>query len=468
MTSKALDLTNPPKGITYKDATKTKPPGYRARVNLYDQWGDRRTLSEIIRAEDDSEQALHEALQKAIEWREHIEEKKTDIRWLQRQFDKPKEQQTMTVEELFAHSEKYGGGPENPTLQDFVERGMTRREPDGKLIEDPRSSEMGFLRRIHTDTSKNNFTMHCGIWSVIIQWGGIHSKTVEEITGADVDDFVRYLEQQTDDDGEHRYATSTIKNYRSRLRSMIRRFAIDQQVVNPLDITPSLRNPRQIRGRDKKRKCPTEQEMAILDNGFSIYVNQSPARYKPIRSVCQVIYQVLRYTGMRPSEAFALRPSVIDTISGKIRVEGAITEDGEGATKSQRLGAEDGTRVVPVASHVIERITEWIAQREDLGFPTIQEQPLIFCQPDGSHLTADILRDHFKKACQKGCKALSDDLDVEGYVTPYQLRHWRNDQLRKRGVPVELRSAVIGHDKEINPRYTDVETDELIEYLEDE
>lgn len=454
-----VDLKDPPECVSYKEPTKTLPAGYRVEVWIKDQWGERRKKSQTFRAGDDTERSLFNALQKAVEWREHIKEKSTDIRWLRKTFPEPVDKEVINgPEEFFDWADRHTPDDSEDALQDFVERGMIRGNSN-RLVQDPNSIEMGYLRRIKTDNGIEYFQQQVGIWNVIVEYGCVHQKKIGEIKGTDVDDFVRYLESKRDDDGNFYYSKTTIKNYRARLRSMIKRFAIDQEVMNPLDISPPLRNPRQIKGREKKRKVPTEGEMEQFRKGFQKWINKSK-RFKHTRLRAFYVFRVLRDTGMRPSEAFYLQPRHVDTIGNTITVEGAVTEDGEGGTKSEKLGAENGERIVPVADRVVDAITGWIDEREEYGYPSIQECPIVFCTQEGDHSTDDWLRDHFVAACDQ----TEDD---ELRIRPYHMRHWRNDQLRKRGCPVEIRSAVIGHGEDVNPNYTDVKSLEARDYIEE-
>ena len=53
-------------------------------------------------------------------------------------------------------------------------------------------------------------------------------------------------------------------------------------------------------------------------------------------------------------------------------------------------------------------------------------------------------------------------------ITPDQMRHWRNDQLRKRGCPIEVRRAIVGHESEkMNMSYTEVGGLEGRKWVED-
>lgn len=457
-----FDRYDPPRCVSYLEASKTLPPGWRTKVVIHDQWNERRTVSKTFRADEDTDEAIRDVLREAVDYRDHVEEKSSDIRWLRRRFPEPKQPESIDFFELGDRVEKFAPDNSDPTLQDFVERGMTRQK-DGRLVVDQKSTETGYLRRKKIDTSAGHFRTQKGIWSVVVEWGGIHDLAINEISGSDVDDFVRWMELQSTGNDEPRYSTSTIKGHRNNLRSMIQRFAIDRGERNPLDVAPPLKSPRQIKGKPKKRKCPTADEMTVIDEGFHRRVDNASDAYRPARELCREVYLLLRHSGLRPSEAYYLTSDHVNTIRCQIKVEGAINEGGSGPTKSARLGSENGTRIVPVSNKVVERIVDWIDRREDLGFPSIEEQPLIFCQPSGKPMTRDVLTHHFRKAWD----AYQGDLDVEQRVTPYMIRHWRNDQLRRRGMPPDIRSKIIGHNVEINPRYTEINAEEARKWIED-
>ncbi|MFW6053773.1 MAG: tyrosine-type recombinase/integrase, partial [Persicimonas sp.] len=79
---------------------------------------------------------------------------------------------------------------------------------------------------------------------------------------------------------------------------------------------------------------------------------------------------------------------------------------------------------------------------------------------DGDYFRDDSLRTHYKKASKAG--------GLNKALTPYQMRHGFNDRLRRFGVPVELRQALMGHlSSEVNMNYTDVDPMELRDHMED-
>ena len=331
------------------------------------------------------------------------------------------------------------------------------------------TDKRGFLRRLLEDTSKSNFSQKRGIWVVVKNWGGIHRKRLEQIEGEDVDNFVRFLERQTDDAGEPRYARSSVRRYRMALRAMIKNFAVFQGKVNPLTVKPTKRNPTKIKGKPRKRKVPTEEELAVLEAGFLTRINQAKEektihhKHLGRRQWAFHVHKVLRGTGMRPSEVLFLEDRHVDRKSKRIIIEGGAVGGRPGFTKTgkKKGSREAGSRVIPIEGTIVRTITDWLRLRSTIGFPLPEECGIIFCDEVGTYATTDSLRNHYTGASSEGCLSPS--------ITPYQMRHWRNDFLRRQGMPSEIRQALLGHiEEETNLNYVDVKAEEARKWFDDE
>lgn len=455
-------------------ASKTQPPGYKVEAQINDQWGDRRKVKGRFRATDDSPEALEQALSEAREFRDEIEANRNDVGWLRKQFPSPKEKQKYSgFDALVTHHARFREPDRSQqTLEDFVELGL-KLDEEGRPSVDPMSDERGFLRRIIEDTGGRNISQKQAIWSVIKnEWGGIHRKRLGDISGADVDDFVRWMEKQTKTDSNDkvkpRWAKASIKKYRLVLRSMIKHFAAYQEKVNPLELKPSTKKPARVKGREKQRKVPTPEELAALEEGFrrrNKIPTENPSRkqFLPRRLLTWHIHRVLRRTGLRPSEAFHLETRHVDTLNKRLLIEGGAVDQEAGPTKTGKLkGDRDaGTRLLPVEAEVIRTIEEWLEIRTQYRYPDPLDCPIIFCDSSGNYLTADSLCNHYRHASKLG--GLSQP------ITPYQMRHWRNDTLRQRGCPIEVRRELLGHiEDETNLNYTNAQAEEARAWFDDD
>jgi integrase len=449
--------------------SKTLPGGYRVSVQLQDQWGDRRKLNERFRAADESEAAYEVALRKARERRDEINKGRNEISWLRKEFPDPVEKKGFTgFDSMVSHHARFQETDKSgQTLADFVERGL-RADKQGRYSIDPMKDVRGFLRTKMEDTGSKNVSQKVGIWNVIKrEWGGVHGKRLDQITGVDVDDFVRWMESKKRDDGEPHYSKSSIRRYRMTLRSMIKHFAAHVGVVNPLDIKPTQKKPARVKGRHKTRKVPTHAEMKALEKAFAARITEAKTRkgYKrhlPRRSLTYQAHRVMKRSGMRPSELMYLETSHVDTIGKRIVIEGGAVDGEAGLTKTGKsLGdREAGTRVIPVEGEVIEAIQEWLEIRPELGFPDLRDCPVIFCDESGDYLTDDSLRAHYEHT--------SKIAKLDPGVTPYQMRHWRNDVLRRKGMPIEIRRELIGHlEDETNMNYTNPQAEEARKWFDD-
>jgi integrase len=449
-------------------ATKTKPAGYRVQKFVMDQWGQERLLSQTFRGRN--------ALQEARQYRDLIEHEKA-VGTLHKRFPtQAKDQKVVRAKKALERGEITSlaqlFGPINDlihepektvqslpqTLGSYVEAGMTR-DGKGRLSVAQGSPQRGYLRRIVEDNSNSDAEQKLGIWSVILAWGGIAHKRLEDITGTDVDDFVRYLEVTPSKRGVS-YGKESIRRYRMALMGMVKGFALELRVQNPLDVVPPRKKPSRVKGNGKKRKVTTDQELDALEQGLIARIKQAEkvrimpdgrvkgtvhTQHLPRRVWAYHVFRVMKETGMRPSEVLYLETRHVDVMGLRIIVEGGAVDGEGGLTKTGKAKGdrEEGTRIVPVPQSVIEAIQDWLRVREGLGFP---KSSTIFSDEQGGYATDDSLRDHFRAA---------------GDVCPYSLRHYRNDFLRRQGMPSEIRQKILGHiDEETNLNYTHVHEDE--------
>lgn len=148
--------------------------------------------------------------------------------------------------------------------------------------------------------------------------------------------------------------------------SAILRFAMVRGYIasNPLDRLSKLEKPRQVSHKEARRL--TEDEVRSL-------CAKATPRYRPLVTT-------LAWTGLRVSEALALRWGDIDFEEGEIRVGRQLQDDG--TTKRPKTKA--GTRSVPLLDVVREALKAHRVHQLALGL--VRPESLIFCSAQGRSL----------------------------------------------------------------------------------
>lgn len=451
-------------------ASKRHPAGFRVQKFVVDQWGDRRKLSEIFRPQDESDAARERALEQARAYVRRLETEKRDGR-IYRRFDRPAPSHSVRGRDLvggvpwhehpqehhdeinadlerFARDADVGISAPSRTLCEWVERGMTPKSGGGykPSDEDFGDNRYGYLRRIYEDKSKGQWSKSSGAWSTIKEWGGIHRLRLKDITGQDVDAFVRWCEKQ---DG--RYRASTIKGYRTVLKAIIKDFAGSQKATNPLvEVPPTKTN---IQAEGPARKTPTRAEAQTIEAALAERARKRP---HPARSLALAIWRLQIETGLRPGEALALTVAHIDFDRLRIIVEQALSRDGEiGRTKSGKRNENLNRRIVPIVQKTANLLKEWIRSRPS------QDSNLVFPTQKGEPWTAALYRDQLAACC-----ADLPDWDPELQVGGYMARHFAIAEARRNEMPLVVAMKIFAHeDIRTHTGYGEPEFDELRDWV---
>jgi integrase len=395
-------------GIYKIPPTMTKPDGHMVKIEATDPDGKRRVFKERFRGD----RSLKRARQRATELRTKLE---TGEIW----------------EELALKEFTLG----NYVLDTYLPR-IKRRNSLGDL-EQKRAAAKSYLP----------FLGH---------------KPIHHIKPHEIKEWVYHLETAESNNNKP-YAKATVVKYMKCLRAVMREACRRCSIPNPFDEVEAELQPRHIKGRRRKRKVATEEELQALAEGLRKRVEEARkpdtihTQHLPMRALIVRFHVVQFLTGCRTSEVAYLRKEHVLRDEGKIRIEGAAVDGKTGPTKAGKLAGDPdkGVRVIPVPTRCIETIDKWLAVREDYGFP---DTDTIFTHADRSYLTADSVRHQYKAACKK-MKSRP--------VTPHMLRHSLNDILRRVGMEALAREKYLGHsDSDINRNYTDAQADEAIPFLD--
>jgi integrase/recombinase XerD len=128
-------------------------------------------------------------------------------------------------------------------------------------------------------------------------------------------------------------------------------------------------------------------------------------------------------SGLRVSEALALRPHDVDLNAGTIRV---------------KHGKGDKARVVGIDPHGAALLETWMQHRKTLG---LNGRHLIFCTYSKNDLGGPLSDRYVRSALAK----LGDKAGIEKRVHPHGLRHSLAFAMAMDGVPTTTVQAALGH-----------------------
>jgi site-specific recombinase XerD len=165
------------------------------------------------------------------------------------------------------------------------------------------------------------------------------------------------------------------------------------------------------KGRSYPPEVLTEDEVKDLIRACS---NRAPTGIRN-RALIVVLYR----SGLRLSEALALKPKDINSNTGAITV---------------LHGKGDRKRVVGLDQGSMAIVMRWVDKRSAMG---INGRSRLFCTLDGKQLHASYVRTLLHRL---GAKS-----GIEKRVHPHALRHSMAFDLMWEGVPVPLIQAQLGH-----------------------
>jgi site-specific recombinase XerD len=132
----------------------------------------------------------------------------------------------------------------------------------------------------------------------------------------------------------------------------------------------------------------------------------------------RALIMLLYRSGLRISEALALRPASIDLAHHSARV--LHGKGGKATVRGFHPSADDA-------------LARWLDRRAALG---LRNGPL-FCTLKGTQLSDGYVRDMLKRLAARA--------GIDKRVHPHGLRHTYADELEKAGLPVSTISKLLGH-----------------------
>jgi integrase/recombinase XerD len=224
--------------------------------------------------------------------------------------------------------------------------------------------------------------------------------------------YVEQLKRAVDDDGNPRYAPSSIARALVAVRSF-HRFCLDEGFVE-LDPSEEVGAPRVPQGIPK---ALTEEEVEDL---LDAVPGDDPRALRD-RAILEMLYA----TGVRISELVGLDRPDLDLEDGVARV----------------LGKGSKERVVPVGRSAREAVNDYLANgRPELERPVtrirVTGDPLLL-NARGGRLT--------RQGCWKIVTAAGDRVGLSGRLSPHVLRHSCATHMLEHGADIRVVQELLGH-----------------------
>jgi integrase len=398
--------------------------------------------------------------------RDEVDQNKKNITWLRKEFPEPKKKPK--PKNLLGHLGFKGAAAyddpnedsEPPvlgelTFEEWMELGLTEHR-DGKWEEDRSAPVAGYLHRIMTRNGGSDWAQKRAVYRHLRQWGRIQDKTLDDIDLEDVRKFLFYLETC-----DSISARETIDKYVKVMRGAVGEWADRTSVYNP--VKGDLRIPKhKIEAEKSPDKARSREHVLALRWALVEWLDSCPRpEWLPYRALTRYIFEVQAHTGLRVGEILFMETKHHDAAKGTLSVRGAWSRDvGPTDTKVARQQGKDGRahREIPLVDPANMALVEWLERRTEFGFPSPEDEPILFPKSEGGYTHDDRVRHHYKQACKKA--------KIE-MVLPSWMRATVITRLAHLHCPAEIRKALVGHEVEgIQARYLSMQAESARPFLD--
>ncbi len=326
--------------------------------------------------------------------------------------------------------------PHPDSLRGWVEAGVREagddEQPDcaGWLLKDD-PPEKGWLREM----VRKERDKPIRIWHTVRdRWGRLNDARAGQIDVEAVERIIPWMEQ----DGRIN-AYSTAKSYAETLARIVNAFAESYGLASP--IPDGLRVPPSAFESSSRTKAVRGRQIRKLAEGLETIVNRTEQiRRKQYKALSRYLFEIHRYSGARTRELLALTIDDLDSAPPGVRIDKTVRRGGEVRDPKEIQDASDPPgdyeKWIPLPTHVLDSVRAWIDRREDLDFPPIAADRLVFPRPGGGHCRDRPIRERYAEACEAA------GIDK---ITPRQIRHSVIQRWKSIGMPEAYRMTLVGH-----------------------
>ena len=156
------------------------------------------------------------------------------------------------------------------------------------------------------------------------------------------------------------------------------------------------------------------------------------------------LWWVIAHTGLRRSEALALRWADIDLDAHRIKVRRALNTGMPAARRGEVKGTKSGrARVVDIDAETVKVIRGWRRTRAALSLELAGPDAYLFGSLDGTPRNPNALSQMFTRRVEKARRALGSDALPK--ITIHGLRHTHATVLGEQGVNMKIIQERLGH-----------------------
>lgn len=364
---------------------------------------------------------LSDAIDAAKAKRREVRWHRSDIRWLQREFD-----WTYTG----------GGGKAGGlTLREYVENGV-REAPDDAPhyytpIEDP-PRPRGWLREY---AARDPVSDRVHAWKTFSRkFGELNDLTIDEFCSRErLQSYADWLARDYDPVSSH----ETAEGYVGVARSALRAFAEFEGCAHEVKLDADIDSG----AFEGSRVHPLRgSEMRSLTAAMIDRVREAPRiDWRRRRAAALMVHMIQRETAARVGEVLALQIGDIRVDPPAVEITRTVDRAGNFKPPKEIQRGEprpDYIKIAPISDTTLDWIHTWVEDwRALLDLPSVGDEPLLVPHAEGGPLDDETIHTHTSSA--------AEDASIE--ATPRQIRNSVITRLREVGCPEDLRRAIVGH-----------------------